>query len=112
MIYVDSMGHCYSDSSLEELYDFCVTKLGLRPEWNHYSRGFPHFDLRDKTFLEIAVQAGATRLKNREMLKLVRRDDSPFSDQNLDPNIIFYRDTFRGREITRIDFAATFARRG
>jgi hypothetical protein len=48
MIILDSMGHLYSDTSVEELFDFAVRKLKLKPEWNHYGRHFPHFDLTTK----------------------------------------------------------------
>lgn len=110
MIYVDNMGHCYSDSSLDELYEFCVVKMGLRPEWNHYSEGFPHFDLIDKSYRAAAVEAGATPIANKEMLKLVRGGSSPFARLHETPGAPIMAGHFRGRPVTRIDFAAYFAR--
>lgn len=110
MIYLDNMGHCYSDTSLEELYEFCVTKLGLRPEWNHYSRGFPHFDIRDQSYRDRVIQMGAVPVTNREMVRLVRTDTSPFKDLHELGIVPLYKDVFRGKQITRIDFKKYFAR--
>lgn len=110
MIYLDNMGHCYSDTSLEELYEFCVGKLGLRPEWNHYSRGFPHFDIRDRSYRDRVIELGATPISNREMVRIVRSETSPFRTLHEDGIVPTYQDTFRGREITRIDFKKYFAR--
>lgn len=66
MIILDSMGHLYSDVSVQELYDFAVKKLGLKPEWNHYGRHFPHFDLTTKRKKDLAVQLGALYVDVRE----------------------------------------------
>jgi hypothetical protein len=59
MIYIDTMGHLFSDESIEELFDFAVNKLGLKPEWNHYSRNFPHFDLTTNRKKKQAKDLGA-----------------------------------------------------
>lgn len=59
MILLDTMGHLYSDESLQELYDFAVKKLNLNPKWNHYSRHFPHFDLTTASKKRMAKQLGA-----------------------------------------------------
>lgn len=64
MIYLDFSGHLFSDSSLEELYDFAVLKLKMNPRWNHYSRFFPHFDLTTKGKKQLALKMGATYLSD------------------------------------------------
>lgn len=66
MIILDSMGHLYSDVSVQELYDFAVKKLRLKPEWNHYGRHFPHFDLTTKRKKDLAVSLGALYVDVRE----------------------------------------------
>ncbi len=109
MIYLDSMGHCYSDTSLEELYDFCVVKLGLKPEWNHYSNGFPHFDIRYDDYRQKVLNLGAKAITNREMVRLVRGETSPFKDLHLKGEVPIYRDKFYGKPLLRIDFAKYFA---
>lgn len=104
MIYLDNMGHCYSDTSLEELYDFCVVKLGLRPEWNHYSREFPHFDIRDKSYRARVIELGAIPIANREMVRLVRQEITPYKNLREAGVVPLIEETFRGKKITRIDF--------
>jgi Protein of unknown function (DUF4031) len=110
VIYIDNMGHCYSDTSLDELYEFCVTKLGLRPEWNHYSREFPHFDIRDRSYRDRVIALGAVAITNKEMVRLVRGGSSPYSNSNSQA-IPLYQENFRGKQIMRVDFARYFAQR-
>lgn len=71
MIYLDFAGHCFSDTSIEELYDFGVNKLNLKPHWNHYSRHFPHFDLTTKAKKKLAIKLGAIYLKDFQEWKPV-----------------------------------------
>lgn len=44
MIYLDSLGHLFSNRNVIELREFAL-KIGCNLNWNHYSRGFPHFDM-------------------------------------------------------------------
>lgn len=53
------MGHLYSTESLDELFDFAVGKMKLKPEWNHLGRYFPHFDLTTKRANARATELGA-----------------------------------------------------
>ena len=66
MILVDSMGHLYSTESIEELYDFAVNKMKLKPQWNHYSRHFPHFDLTTKNKINQSIKLGARLVDARD----------------------------------------------
>ena len=45
MIYLDNMGHLFSDESLQELFDFAMDILNFRADWNHYTEYYPHFDI-------------------------------------------------------------------
>ena len=65
MIYLDSMGHLYSDQSIQELYRFAIGRLKLKPEWNHYGRLFPHFDLTTKKMKRKAIRLGAIEVSAR-----------------------------------------------
>jgi len=64
MIYLDNFGHLFSDESLQELYDFAVKKLKFKPNWNHYSRHFPHFDILTEGKKWQAIRNGAIYLEN------------------------------------------------
>lgn len=78
MIYLDSMGHLYSTESLQELYDFAVKKLKLKPNWNHYSRHFPHFDLTTKAKQKQAIKLGAIFVDAREDIEQVKSTRQTF----------------------------------
>ncbi len=65
MIILDSMGHLYSDKSLAELYKFAVIDLKLKPDWNHYSNLFPHFDLTTARKKKEALSKGAIPVSAR-----------------------------------------------
>src|SRR6056297_2447774 len=60
MIYVDPLKHLFSDESVTELWNF-AKKVGLKKEWNHYSKGFPHFDLMG-SYIAKAKRMGAISL--------------------------------------------------
>ena len=107
MIIVDSMGHLYSDESLQELYDFAVKKLKLKPEWNHYSRHFPHFDLTTKRKISQAVSLGALYVDARddiERYRKVRELYSKFLTDNQHLNFWYESKGLVGQKILRIDF--------
>lgn len=74
MIYLDEMGHLYSNNSIQELYDFAVKKLKLKPQWNHYSRWFLHFDLTTKNKQRIAFNMGAIKEPTRKLTVDTYRD--------------------------------------
>lgn len=101
MIYLDFAGHCFSDTSIEELYEFAVHKLNLNPQWNHYSRFFPHFDLTTKAKQKLAIKLGAIYLKDyQEWKPVVER-----TKQNFQNDLPKYRcKGLYGQAIYRVDF--------
>jgi hypothetical protein len=64
-VYLDSWGHLFSDKSIKDLWEFSE-RIGMRKDWNHYSRGFPHFDLTTMTMVRKAVAAGAKEVSIRD----------------------------------------------
>lgn len=62
-IYLDSWKHLISDESVTELWDFADT-IGLKADWNHYTRGYPHFDLM-KSKIKDAIIWGANEIEMR-----------------------------------------------
>lgn len=108
MIYVDGMGHCFSDTSLEELYDFGVNKLKLKPEWNHYSRHFPHFDLTTAKKKNLALALGATLLSSaREALPVIKKAEEVYKAIYPIPHVD--GKGLYGQAILRVDFKKYFA---
>jgi hypothetical protein len=74
------MGHLFSDESFEELYQFGVKKLKLKPQYNHYSRHLPHFDLTTKAIKERAVNLGAKKINSlRYALVYIKRAEVVFN---------------------------------
>ena len=63
----DRLCHVYSDTSLEELYDWGRGR-GLRPEWADRRNTLPHFDAFGDFLLFCGV--GVTR---RELVQDIRR---------------------------------------
>jgi uncharacterized protein YfbU (UPF0304 family) len=63
-IYLDCYGHLFSNSSIEELYNFAVVKMKFKSEWNHYSRYFPHFDCTTQNAKNRAIKYGAIYLED------------------------------------------------
>lgn len=94
MIILDDMGHLYSTVSTKELYDFAI-KLGMNPEWNHYNRHFPHFDLTTKGKMNLAVKMGAKLVDAREDAELVNltKDWSRkmYEDETRKGNVYYYK---------------------
>ncbi len=106
-IYLDSMGHLFSDKSLKELYDFAVGELKLKPEWNHYSRHFPHFDLITKNKINQAIKKGAIYLEIREALPIIRSTKKVYKKEYPLPH--YKSKGLRGQDILRVDFKAYFS---
>ncbi len=107
MIILDSMGHLYSTESLKELYDFAVNKLGLKPEWNHYSGNLPHFDLTTKRKQNQAVALGAKYMEARGAIgevKKARKLYKKFYDENHDKKYWYESTGLYKQKILRIDF--------
>ena len=107
MIGLDSMGHLYSDVSVAELYDFAVNKLGLKPEWNHYGRYFPHFDLTTARKKKQAKELGALYVDARndiERYKTVRIMYAKWHNENAHLNYWYESAGLVGQKILRIDF--------
>lgn len=107
MIILDSMGHLYSDVSVQELYDFAVKKLGLKPEWNHYGRHFPHFDLTTKRKKDLAVKLGALYVDVREDFDRYDRVRKMYAQWHMDNcHLCYWYDGtgLHGQKILRINF--------
>lgn len=106
MIILDNMGHLYSNENLQELYDFAVKKLKLKPEWNHYSRHFPHFDLTTKRKKDLAISLGAKLVDavKDPQYDIARKIYFKFYQENKHLNY-WYEDTgLFGQRILRINF--------
>lgn len=104
MIYLDWFGHLFSDNSLEELYDFAVKGLKLKPEWNHYSRNLPHFDLTTKAKQQQAIKMGAIYLNNSQELREPMGRATEFYKQHSYPK--YLSKGLVGQTIYRVDFKA------
>lgn len=107
MIILDSMGHLYSDVSVQELYDFAVKKLRLKPEWNHYGRHFPHFDLTTKRKKDLAVQLGALYVDARDDIERYKKVRLMYHEWHLTVAHLEYWYESKGlvgQKILRIDF--------
>lgn len=106
MIYLDNMGHLWSNESFQELYDFGVGKLGLNPEWNHYSRWFPHFDLTTKNMKNRAKLLGATLVdaRDRDSFDSARRVFRDFHENYDGPEYWYECKGLYGQKILRVDF--------
>lgn len=107
MIYIDTMGHLYSDESMQELYDFAVKTLNLKPQWNHLSRDFPHFDLTAPKKKSEAVKAGAIKVDARddnEQYDRCRKWFREFHQLNYHKNYWYECKGLYGQKILRIDF--------
>jgi len=76
MIICDYFGHLYTTDDLLGLYNFAVHDLRLKPEWNHYSRYFPHWDLTTDRKRKQAWSLGAHRPTNIENAALIREAES------------------------------------
>ena len=110
MIILDSMSHLYSTKDLQELYDFAVKKLKLKPEWNHYSRHFPHFDLTTHKKKSLAIEHGAIFIDAREDIEQVRLTRKVFAElyqeKWINQKIKYFYESkgLYGQAILRIDF--------
>lgn len=109
MIYVDRFGHLFSDVSVDELYEFAVNKLKLKPEWNHYSRNLPHFDLTTKRKQKQAVELGATWLEETQEILSMYNKCKPLYPSSSDKCLPHYRcKGLFGQDILRVDFPKYF----
>jgi hypothetical protein len=113
MIILDSMGHLYSDESLQELYDFAVKKLKMNPKWNHYSRHFPHFDLTTANKKKQAISLGAKLVDARDDIvgkdgisryKIAKKVFKEFYIENKHLVYWYYCTGLYKQKIMRIDF--------
>lgn len=108
MIYLDSMGHLYSDSNLKELYDFAVIKLKLKPNWNHLGNLFPHFDLTTRKKKDLAIIMGAIPVDVRNLvgIKECRSWFLQLVDEEKRKNNLFFYESkgLLGQRLNRIDF--------
>ena len=110
MIYLDNWGHLFSDESWQELYDFAVKKLKLKPEWNHYSRYFLHFDLTTKNKNEMALRLGALmeseeKAKRREIFKRTQLMNLEAHREYGHIKYWYESKGLHGQKILRVDFA-------
>ena len=109
MIYIDRFGHLFSDSSIEELYDFAVNKLGLKPWWNHYSRNFPHFDLTTKGKITQAVKLGAVYLEDTRKIVEIYNKVKPLYPSSGENSLPYMKGKgLHGQAILRVDFKIYF----
>lgn len=108
MIYLDNYGHLFSDESFQELYDFGVKKLKLKPTWNHYSKHFPHFDLTTKRKKELALKNGAVLIENNrdlvELFRKVRDRFKIFYDKYKEEEYYYEAKGLVGQKILRVNF--------
>lgn len=76
MIFLDSIGHLISDSSIEELHIFAKS-LGLKREWFQDKNGKsfykPHYDLTTSNMRVKAEIKGAIKVDSKEIVKLLKR---------------------------------------
>lgn len=79
MIFIDSIGHMVSDTSLEELHRF-ARKLGLKRAWfqDKTSSGFyhPHYDLTTDNMKMKAAIEGAVVVPTRKIVSIL--DNAPY----------------------------------
>lgn len=109
MIYLDSFGHLFSDVSVDELYDFAVNKLGLKPHWNHYSRNLPHFDLTTKRKQNRAIELGAIWLDDNRIIVAKYNEVKPLYPSSPDKCLPYYKcKGLHGQDILRVDFKKYF----
>lgn len=111
MIYLDYLGHLFSDESVDELYNFAVTRLGLKPEWNHYSRNFPHFDLTTETKKKQAIKLGAIYIDDsRTLIGIFNKIKTTYPTSG-DGALPFIKGKgLRNQDILRVDFKTYFER--
>lgn len=109
MIYLDRFGHLFSDESVDELYEFGVNRLGLKPEWNHYSRNLPHFDLTTKRKQNEAVKLGAVWLEDsREIVDMYQKCRFVYPSSS-DKCLPYVKGTgLHGQALLRVDFKKYF----
>jgi hypothetical protein len=107
MIFIDCMGHLFSNKSAEELYEFAVKKLGLKPEWNHYSHNFPHFDVTTPRRRQIAIRTGARLIPDDTTLILEKHHEAEQVFKDIVFPLVNGKGLF-GQSLRRIDFVAYF----
>lgn len=109
MIFLDKMGHLYSDESWQELYDFAVKKLKLKSNWNHYSRNFLHFDLTTAGKRNQALALGAKREEDELDVSALLMRTKTMNINSLEKNrhleFWFPCRGLYGQKILRVDFA-------
>jgi len=69
MTYLDKIGHLISSTSLTELHQF-AKKIGLKPYW-FQDHKHPHYDLTTERKRQQAIEAGATLISSKELVKLL-----------------------------------------
>ena len=98
-----------SPTSLE-ISNTCATiskgvKLRLKPEWNHYSRHFPHFDLITQKMIDKAILLGARVDENSvELFDRTRQVFKKFFNENAHLKYWYHCKGLLKQPIMRIDF--------
>lgn len=105
MIYLDGLGHLFSDVSVVELYEFAVKKLKMKSTWNHYSRNFPHFDITTDGMRRKAVALGAREIDLRHSLVLIKKVKSIYTDSDFP---LYESIGLVNQKIYRIDYSKYF----
>ena len=112
-VYIDSWGHLFSDQSVRELWSV-ASRIGMRAEWNHYSKGFPHFDLTTEGKKMLAVAHGAKHLSVRDAEWRITVDGmmrATFNRTWHERCAVCQTGTgLVGQKILRLDITATIAR--
>ena len=112
-VYIDSWGHLFSDQNISELWSV-AKRIGMKAEWNHYSKGFPHFDLTTEGKKMLAVAHGAKSLSVRDPAWRSITEDMmrvTFNRVWHDAHAVCFADKgLVGQGILRLDIPATIER--
>lgn len=68
MIYTDGI-HLMSDTSVRELHNFVIFKLGFNRNWFQDHSVHPHYDLTTENARQRAIRAGAELVSSKELIK-------------------------------------------
>lgn len=71
MMYSDGV-HLISDTSVEELHEFCK-KINIKRCWFHYSSRFPHYDIPKKRRADFFINYPLVKkVTSREIVLLLK----------------------------------------
>lgn len=88
MILTDRFGHLVSDTDLDELHDFAKA-LGLKHEWFQYPRRIHHYDLTTQRARSRAVEAGATLVNAKDLVRRAAKCWVPTPPDKADRDALF-----------------------